>query len=106
MTIYNQNREIVETPKSICIVYWWNKTNGMNQLSGMISGRKLLTQSPDRIKEIHFVSTIEYMEEKFDLIKIIFQDSKTFNTEEMFLGHFNSGIYDPLTVLSNSYKGL
>jgi hypothetical protein len=102
MKIYNQNKEIVEAPKSIRLVYWWNKINGMQIVHNIVSGRKLLTESPDRIKEIHYVSTMEYDGIRYDLIKIIFHDSKTFGLEEMFLGHFNSGIYDPLTVLSNS----
>jgi hypothetical protein len=45
---------------------------------------------------------MEYDGIRYDLIKIIFHDRKTFGLEEMFLGHFNSGIYDPLAVLSNS----
>jgi hypothetical protein len=97
MKIYKQNGEIVNipTPKPIQFSYHWARA-GMVFIRNTSGQFQRILKDPTSIKEIHLISRDDYDGVYYDLMRVVFNEKVTFcNNQELFLGVFNSGTYDP-----------
>lgn len=97
MKIINQQTNLVP----IKILYHWSRDSGI--LPVFLSQMPQIAQF-DKIEEIQNLTKVMHNNIEMDLINVVWKSElKNSIRNDLFLGHFNEGIYDPETIMSSGF---